>query len=89
MGSYGRYVLMPFILGGKMPFISIRLVEGTLGEGTPEKKAEIARRIVQAVHEVGGLDKDLVWLTFEDIPPREWYVGEKKVEQIWAEKGKK
>jgi len=80
---------MPFILGGRMPFISIRLVEGTLGEGTPEKKAEIARRIVQAIHEVGGLDKELVWLTYEDITPREWYVGDKKVETLWAEKGRK
>jgi phenylpyruvate tautomerase PptA (4-oxalocrotonate tautomerase family) len=44
---------------------------------------------VQAIHEVGGLDKDLVWLTYEDIPPSEWYVGDKKVEQIWAEKEKK
>ncbi len=71
-----------------MPFISIRLVEGTLGEGTPEKKAEIARRIVQAIHEVGGLDKDLVWLTYEDIPPASGMSGTRRLNRSGLKKGK-
>jgi 4-oxalocrotonate tautomerase len=69
-----------------MPFVNIRLVDGVLNEGAAEKKAEISRRIAEAISEAAGIPEDLIWIVFEDIPPSEWYVGQKSVEQLWRER---
>ncbi len=71
-----------------MPFVTIRYVEGILGEGAEKaaKKADINSRVVQAICDAAGIDPELVWVTFEPVQNTEWYVGHKSVEQIWAER---
>jgi 4-oxalocrotonate tautomerase len=58
-----------------MPFVSVRIVEGH----SKERKDEMARRITAAVADVAGVPKEVVWVTFEDIPADEWYIGAQSV----------
>lgn len=61
-----------------MPFVSIRIVEGH----SQERKDEMAQRITRAVSEVAGVPEEIVWVTFEDIPAGEWYIGGESVEHM-------
>jgi 4-oxalocrotonate tautomerase len=64
-----------------MPLITVRMVEGH----SKERKDEMARRITAAISEVGAVPADIVWVTFEDVPAGEWYIGAESVES--ARKG--
>lgn len=68
-----------------MPFVSIRIVKEVLAENAREKKAEISRRVTDAINHVTGLPKEVIWVVFEDVPAAEWYVGAKSAEQIREE----
>ena len=68
-----------------MPFVSIRIVDGVLGEGAAEKKAEISRQVSEVLSSSAGVPQDHVRVVFEDIPAAEWYVGAKSVATIKAE----
>ena len=63
-----------------MPFVNVRIVEGH----SKERKDEMARRITAAISEVGQWPKEIVWVTFEDVPAAEWYIGAESVEQVRA-----
>lgn len=54
-----------------MPFVHIHWYEGR----SDEQKAEIARRITDALVEVGGTQADQVWVRFEDSEPADWSMG--------------
>jgi 4-oxalocrotonate tautomerase len=54
-----------------MPYVNVRLVAGR----SPEKKAEMARRIVEAVSEIAAVRPDQVWVVFDDVPKEDWHVG--------------
>lgn len=69
-----------------MPFVHIQIVKGVLKDDIAGKKARISRSVVDAISEQAGIAKDLVWVVFEEVPNTEWFVGEKSVEQIWAER---
>ena len=58
-----------------MPFVSIRLIEGR----SQEQKDEIARRVNDALSDVLQLPKDDIWVVFEDVTARDWYVGRSTV----------
>jgi 4-oxalocrotonate tautomerase len=58
-----------------MPFVTIRIVKEVLGEDAAEKKAAISSRVTDAIHDVTGIPKPLIWLVFEDTPAAEWYIG--------------
>jgi 4-oxalocrotonate tautomerase len=51
-----------------MPFIHIHWYEGR----SDEQKAEIARRITEAMVEVGKTSADHVWIRFEDSSQSDW-----------------
>jgi 4-oxalocrotonate tautomerase len=51
-----------------MPFIHIHWYEGR----SDEQKAEIARRITEAMVEVGKTSADHVWIRFEDSSHSDW-----------------
>ena len=59
-----------------MPLVTVRMVEGH----SKERKDEMARRITAAISEVGGVPAEIVWVTFEDVPAGEWYIGAQSVE---------
>ena len=61
-----------------MPFVSIRLIEGR----SQEQKDEIARRVNDALSEVLELPKDDIWVVFEDVTAKDWYVGSATVAEI-------
>ena len=54
-----------------MPFVNIRMIEGR----SQQQKDEIAKRVNDALSEVLELPKDDIWVVFEDVTARDWYVG--------------
>lgn len=56
-----------------MPFINIRIFEGH----SKERKAKIAKKITEIVHEETGVPNEYIWITFQDIPADEWAIGGK------------
>ncbi len=54
-----------------MPLISISLWPGR----TPEKKAELAKAITEAVMKVLGAKPEHVIVVYHDTPKENWYVA--------------
>jgi 4-oxalocrotonate tautomerase len=54
-----------------MPFIHIHWYEGR----SDEQKAELARRITDAMVEVGKTSAEHVWIRFEDSKQSDWVMG--------------
>ena len=54
-----------------MPYIHIHWFEGR----TPEQKAELTRRITEAMVEVGKTPADHVWIRFDDCSKADWAIG--------------
>ena len=57
-----------------MPFIHVHWYEGR----SDEQKAELARRITDAMVEVGKTSADAVWIRFEDSKKSDWVMGGKQ-----------
>ena len=63
-----------------MPFVNIQLVREVIA-GDPEgKKSDIAKGVVAAITGATGLANDDVWVVFEEVAARDWYVGPMSVE---------
>lgn len=62
-----------------MPFINIRLVSEVIADDPEGKKVEIARKVTSAITQVTGLAEDDVWVVFEEVAARDWFVGSKSV----------
>ncbi|HEY8778893.1 MAG TPA: 4-oxalocrotonate tautomerase family protein [Solirubrobacterales bacterium] len=54
-----------------MPFVQIHWFEGR----DDEQKAEIARRVTEAMVETGKAKPEDVWVKFEDVALADWYFG--------------
>jgi len=54
-----------------MPFIHIHWFEGR----DDEQKAEVARRVTEAIVEAGKAKREDVWVKFDDSAPADWYFG--------------
>jgi 4-oxalocrotonate tautomerase len=67
-----------------MPFVNIRIVKEVIAADPDGRKAEISRRVVAAVSEVAGVPEDAVWVVFEEVPARDWYVGRQSVRDLRA-----
>ncbi len=63
-----------------MPFVNIRLVREVIADDPEARKAEIARRIAAAITDVTGLSPDDVWVVFEEVAAKDWYVGPTSVQ---------
>jgi 4-oxalocrotonate tautomerase len=61
-----------------MPFVSIRMIEGR----SQQQKDEIAKRVNAALSDVLQLPKEDIWVVFEDITAKEWYVGSTSVAEL-------
>jgi 4-oxalocrotonate tautomerase len=58
-----------------VPFVHVHWFEGR----TEEQKAEIAKRITEALSEVGGSPPEDIWIRFDDSPKASWtFGGERK-----------
>jgi 4-oxalocrotonate tautomerase len=63
-----------------MPFVNIRLVREVIASDPEAKKAAIAKKVTAAITEATGLSNDDVWVVFEEVAARDWYVGATNVE---------
>jgi 4-oxalocrotonate tautomerase len=63
-----------------MPFVNIRMVREVIAADPVGKKAIIAKGVVKAITEATGLTDDDVWVVFEEVAARDWYVGKIDVE---------
>jgi 4-oxalocrotonate tautomerase len=69
-----------------MPFVNIRLVREVIASDPEGKKAAMAEKIVAAITESTGLANDDVWIVFEEVAARDWFVGASNVETRRARK---
>ena len=63
-----------------MPFVNIRIVREVIAADPEGKKARIAAKVADAINETTGVGKDDIWVVFEEVAARDWYVGEASVE---------
>ncbi len=63
-----------------MPFVNIRLVKEGIASDPEGKKAAITKDVVKAITQATGLTDDDVWVVFEEVEARDWYVGLTSVE---------
>jgi len=63
-----------------MPFVNIRLVKELIADNPAGKKAAIGKRVAQAISETTGLPQEEVWIVFEEVAARDWYLGAIDVE---------
>jgi 4-oxalocrotonate tautomerase family enzyme len=57
-----------------MPFVQIHWFESR-GD---EQKAEVARRVTDALVEAGKAEREDVWVKFDDSARSDWYFGGEK-----------
>jgi 4-oxalocrotonate tautomerase len=63
-----------------MPFVNIQLVKEVIAADPEGKKAVIARKVSAAIMEATGLGETDVWIVFEEVAARDWYLGPTNVE---------
>ena len=66
--------------GEPMPFVNIHLVREVIASDPAGKKEVIANGVVDAITKATGLTKEDVWVVFEEVAARDWYVGTTDVE---------
>ncbi|TMJ36541.1 MAG: 4-oxalocrotonate tautomerase family protein [Alphaproteobacteria bacterium] len=69
-----------------MPFVNIRIVKEVIASDPKGKKAEISKAVTAAIAKATGLAQSDVWVVFEEVAARDWYVGETDVETIRLKK---
>ena len=65
-----------------MPFLTVRLAKELIADDPEGKKALLGKRITQAITETTGVREDEIWIVFDEVPARNWYVGPRDVESI-------
>ncbi|WP_119390375.1 tautomerase family protein [Taklimakanibacter lacteus] len=65
-----------------MPFVNIRIVKEVIAADPKGKKARISQAVTDAITRETGLTKNDVWVVFEEVLARDWYVGETDVETL-------
>jgi 4-oxalocrotonate tautomerase len=65
-----------------MPFVNIRIVREVIASDPVGKKAAIADKVASAINEATGVGKSDIWVVFEEVAARDWYVGPASVESM-------
>jgi 4-oxalocrotonate tautomerase len=63
-----------------MPFVNIRIVKEVIAADPAGKKAAIGKQVTAAIVAATGLTNEDVWIVFEEVNARDWYLGEIDVE---------
>jgi 4-oxalocrotonate tautomerase len=63
-----------------MPFVNIRIAREVIASDPEAKKAAIAAKVAAAIVEAAGVGENDVWIVFEEVAARDWYVGATNVE---------
>ena len=70
-----------------MPFVNIRIVKEVIADDPAGKKQAIAAAVQEAITRTTGIGADDIWVVFEEIAARDWYVGQNSVEALKARTG--
>ena len=65
-----------------MPFVNIQIVKEVIAADPAGKKAKISKAVTDAITEVTGLRREDVWVVFEEVAARDWYLGDTDVESL-------
>lgn len=65
-----------------MPFVNIRLVKEVIADDPEGKKTAIAAKVTEAIKEATGLGDSDVWIVFEEVLARDWYLGPANVKTL-------
>lgn len=65
-----------------MPFVNIRIVKEVIADDPEGKKAAIADKVAAAINEVAGIGLNDIWVVFDEVDARDWYVGATSVETL-------
>ncbi len=65
-----------------MPFVNIRLVKELIADAPAKTKAAMGKRIAETISEVTGLPPQEVWIVFEEVEAKNWYLGTNDVETL-------
>jgi len=57
--------------------VGIKVFEGQ----SREKKKEVSKKITEAINDVMGVPKEVIWVVWQDINPGEWAVGGKMCDE--------
>ena len=69
-----------------MPFVNVRIVKEVIASDPKGKKARISQAVTDAIIKETGLGKNDVWVVFEEVLARDWYVGDTDVETMRAKR---
>ena len=62
-----------------MPFVNVRIVKQAIAADPEGKKSRIATGIAEAVAKATGLPPAEVWVVFEEVEARDWFLGTENV----------
>jgi 4-oxalocrotonate tautomerase len=62
-----------------MPFVNIRIVKEVIADDPAGKKQRIAEKVAGAINEAAGIPIDDIWVVFEEVNARDWFVGQTHV----------
>ena len=65
-----------------MPFVTIRIVRQAIAADPAGKKQAVADRVAAALAEATGLPPSEVWIVFEEVDARDWYLGSDSVQAL-------
>jgi 4-oxalocrotonate tautomerase len=65
-----------------MPLVNIRIVKEVIAADPTGKKTAIAKQVTAAITGATGLTSNDVWVVFEEVNARDWFVGETDVETL-------
>jgi 4-oxalocrotonate tautomerase len=65
-----------------MPFVTIRVVREAIAADPAGKKAAISRDIARSIAAATGLPETDVWIVFEEVAARDWFLGSRDVETL-------
>lgn len=65
-----------------MPFVNIRIVREAIAADPAGKKAMMGREIAASIAKATGLPETDVWIVFEEVAARDWYLGSTDVETL-------
>jgi 4-oxalocrotonate tautomerase len=65
-----------------MPFVNIRIVKEVIAADPAGKKAQISKAVTDSITAVTGLAREDVWVVFEEVAARDWYLGYTDVETL-------
>jgi 4-oxalocrotonate tautomerase len=67
--------------------VNIQLVREAIAADPEAKKASIAEKVAAAVSEATGLPKTSVWVVFEEVAAKDWFVGDESVAEMRRKRG--